>query len=181
MNIEDLSDCYVTFEQHLAKLEEIENILAKRWSLDGYIEDINYHGTIREHIIYVMDKGHHDEDDVVKEWNQHFSWYMTECKYEFLEKYIELHVFVNLVNYAEQSSVLSYVNKTNIHYLNILNSGKLNVIPALLKYIGFAWVVFILLHDISGNDMSDFPQEHAGMLDEVTEYWLNWGKKQGYI
>ncbi len=181
MNIEDLSDCFVTNEQHLAKLNKIEAVLAKRWGLDGYIEEIDYHGTIQEHIIYVMDKWHHDEDDVVKNWNGDFSWYIFECRDYNIKKYIELTTFINLVNYSEETAGKSCIDIKNNHYLKILNSGKLNVIPALLKYINFNWIVFRLLSVISDNDMSDFPEEYAGYIDKVKEYWLNWGKNKGYL
>lgn len=178
MNIEDLSGCIRTYEQQLAILENLEIKIAEKWGIDSHISDINYDGTIRESIIFYQDV--HEECELVRDYHAEFSSYFHYLKDDFSVKHLELDTFINLCNYCHTTGGLSYTNKSNTYYQKILNCGKNNVIPALIKYINFGWVVFSLLHDISNNDLSDFPKEHAGYLDKVKEYWLNWAKVKGY-
>ncbi len=172
VNVEDITKCMVTYDQTLAKLEEIEAKLAKRWNLTGYIEDLDYHGTIRENLIYILDDK--EEDELVQDWNQQFSSYYHWLKDDYQDKYIELFIFMELCHYKIETFGLSFIKRANSHYQNILHCGKFNPIIPLIKYLNFGWVVFSLLSDIVNNDWLDFPREHAGKFDKVKEYWLNW-------
>lgn len=180
MNIEELEDCIITFDQCLAELEKIEAKLAIYFDIDGYIEDIDYHGTIRENLIYILHNK--EETELVKDWQENFSSYYSFLQDDFPEKYIELKVFMALCSYKHDCGGKSVVDKNNFYYKHILNRGRWNIIIPLLKYISFNWVVFSLISDISNKNIwLDFPQKYAGMLDKVEEYFLNWGKKEGYI
>ena len=183
LTFQDLIDagCMKTYEQSLAELEELEAKIAKNLNITGYIEDLDYHGTIRESILYKLCVYEPNEDELIRDWNQQFSWYYHTCKEEFEGEYIKLRTLMELCHYTRDCSVFSFIKTQNEHYQKIINSGKFDVIPVLLNYIGFGWVVFCLLSDISNNNMVGFNDEYAGMYDKVKEYWLNWGKEKGYI
>jgi len=178
MNLEDLADCIVTDEQSLLQLEQLEAKIATKFNIDGYIEEINYHGTIRENLIFIL--ADQDEDELVDDWHQQFDWYLYYIEENLPSEYLNLHIFIQLCNYHHDCKYKSLVDTKNTHYQSILQCGENNVIIPLIKYIDFGWVVFRLLADISNNDMSDFPIEHSGKFDKVKKYWLNWAKDKGY-
>ena len=182
MNLEDFPpECFKTDAQSLAELEALEIKIAENLGITDYIEDLNYTGTLRESLLFhIYDIV--EEDNLIRDWNQRFSWYYAcYLKEDHPKEYIELKIFIQLCHYNQDCRFKSMVDKTNIHYQNILNCGKWNGINPLIKYISFGWVVFSLLADISNNNYIDFQDWWSGDLNKVTEYWLNWAKKNGYI
>jgi hypothetical protein len=192
MNMDDLTDCMVTFEDVCKKLEKIEAKLAIRENYTGTIEDGTIPITVREYLIYLdinneLEKSGHDE--LVMDWNQTLSSYLNDLEYdsknipELYKKFVEYQVFNNMCHYNSETAGLSFPKINNEWYIKVLNMGE-EAIPALLKYIDhFHWWAFSLLFDITKNcniDVPKLPEDHRGYYDKVKEHWLNWGKDKGY-
>lgn len=190
MEIEDLSDCMDTFEKSLQRLEDIENKLAVLLGgFNGTIPGLDSKGTLREWLIWLDCTEQLHEDgwegaDLVRDWQQSFSWHILYLKDDYPEKYTEWLVYMNLCHYDRKGRYMSFTVVENEYYQEILKLGK-NAIPYLLKYIDcFGWAVFSLLNQITEKEcilLPIFPTEYSGIYDKVKGYYLAWGKNMRYI
>lgn len=71
--LEDWSDCYVSFEQSKAELEEIEKQLAQR---------LNLTGDIRAQLIALAKSGELVEDDLVQDWHGAYAGYVDYIEHQ---------------------------------------------------------------------------------------------------
>lgn len=92
-------------------------------------------------------------------------------------------IIKHLEAYEDKTGGLSFTKRNNIDYLAILALGQY-AIPTLIDNIDFGWVVYSLLFEITKNNNIKtpvFPIEYSGKFDKVRNYWLNWGKDNGYM
>jgi len=172
MNMDDIKNCIISFEDTCKSLEEIENKLAKRLN----IIDCN----IREKLIDLNLNNELIEDELTEDWHQTYASYLDWLSYN---KYVETRIYECLCCYDYETGGLSFTKRDNKYYQEILTFNHEAIIP-LLKNIEFNWVVFSLLFEITKNcklQVPEFPKESAGYLDKVTKYWIDFGIKNNYI
>ena len=83
--------------------------------------------------------------------------------------------------WRRETGMLSSVSQMAAHpaYQEIIGMGAA-AIPLLLRELqerGGHW--FAALRAISGEN--PVPPEYAGRIPKMSEYWLEWGRRQGYI
>ena len=90
--------------------------------------------------------------------------------------------FMNLkTEWEEETEMLSSITKITLHpsYQKIIGMGEI-AIPLILNEMKKKrghW--FLALKSISGED--PVPLEIRGNIEKMTEVWIDWGRKNGYI
>lgn len=76
ISMSEFEDCFITFEQSKAKLENIEQQLATRLNISGTVE------SIREKIINLIKTNQLAEDELVQDWHQAYASYIDYLEHK---------------------------------------------------------------------------------------------------
>jgi hypothetical protein len=105
--------------------------------------------------------------------------------------------FVELIKqYSYETSFMSYVDRTNKHYQKLIQAGP-EAIPWALERLKDSvgrdegelmdpdndpWMLLDIISTLTNGECpGEIPHQFYGMLTKIREYYLDWGKAQGYL